>query len=281
MLRQRYARFRAWQRHPYIFQIKDPSLHRCANCGHQFRGNYCPCCSQKAGVGRVTWAALKQNIMMVWGMESRSLPYSLVQLLGRPGYFIRDYISGRRQVCFPPVKMLVIVGILVTLLEHLIVPQTAEVNMEATADTLKAAHIDFLTSTLVWLSNHREWSTLIYGCFMIFPTWLMFRKAPAYPYHTMPEGFFVQVLICTIIVIVEPFDEWRVVYPFMAIYYVITYHQLFGYGWWTTIWRLVVTALLMLVSFVLLMLLIGVAIGIVLVITGQVTPPDASLMVPK
>ena len=90
-----------------------------------------------------------------------------------------------------------------------------------------------------------------------------------------------QVLICTIIVIVEPFDEWRVVYPFMAIYYVITYHQLFGYGWWTTIWRLVVTALLMLVSFVLLMLLIGVAIGIVLVITGQVTPPDASLMVPK
>ncbi|MBO4730289.1 MAG: DUF3667 domain-containing protein [Bacteroidaceae bacterium] len=275
--RQVYMRFKAWQRHPYTYQFKDQALHRCANCGHTFRGNYCPCCSQQAGVGRVTWAALKQNIMMVWGMESRSLPYSLVQLIGRPGYFIRDYISGRRQVCFPPVKMLVIVGIIVTLLEHLVTPQLTITEMEAAAQTLKEAHIDFLTSVFLWLGNHREWSTLIYGCFMIFPTWLMFRKAPAYPRHTIPEGFFIQVMICTIVVIVEPFDEWRVLYPFMVVYYVVTYRQLFGYGWWSTIWRLAVTALLMLLTFVVLMLLIGMVIGIILVMTGQAPAPGTTL----
>ncbi len=43
-------------------------------------------------------------------MGNRSLLYSLWQLIWRPGYFISDYINGKRQVSFPPVKMLVVMG---------------------------------------------------------------------------------------------------------------------------------------------------------------------------
>ena len=44
-------------------------------------------------------------------MDSRSLLFTLVQLLQRTGYLISDYISGKRQASFPPVKMLLIVAI--------------------------------------------------------------------------------------------------------------------------------------------------------------------------
>ena len=57
--------------------------------------------------------AIRENIAILWGLDSRSLTYTLVQLLGRPGYLVREYISGHRLVSFPPVKMLVIVCLFV------------------------------------------------------------------------------------------------------------------------------------------------------------------------
>ena len=66
---------------------------------------------RRQSMAPITWRSVWQGIMDVWGVGTRSLPYTLWQLLWRPGYLMRDYISGKRQVSFPPVKMLVIVGI--------------------------------------------------------------------------------------------------------------------------------------------------------------------------
>ena len=54
------------------------------NCGTTFADNYCPRCGQKASIGRLTWANVKESVMNVWGVGNRSMPYSLLQLLGRP-----------------------------------------------------------------------------------------------------------------------------------------------------------------------------------------------------
>jgi hypothetical protein len=69
-------------------------------------------------VGRITWRTLRQGFAMLWGMDSRSLPYTLWQLLLRPGYLIGDYISGRRQVSFPPIKMLAIVALFALIINN-------------------------------------------------------------------------------------------------------------------------------------------------------------------
>jgi len=61
--------------------------------------------------GPITWHSVWQGVMDVWGVGTRSLPFTLWQLLWRPGYLIRDYISGKRQVSFPPVKMLVVMAV--------------------------------------------------------------------------------------------------------------------------------------------------------------------------
>ena len=103
-----YRRFRQWQLVPFDYRPSSQSQvsHRCNNCGNDFVGNFSPICSQKESVGPITWKSVIQSIGEVWGLNNRSMLYSLVQLFLRPGYFIGDYISGKKQVSFPPVKLL-------------------------------------------------------------------------------------------------------------------------------------------------------------------------------
>lgn len=221
--------FRAWQEHPTNYQM-DESEHVCSNCGHTFTGNYCPVCSQSARHGRITWLAIWQGIGQLWGIESRSALFTLWQLLLRPGYLVRDYISGKRQVSYPPVKLLFILAAVVALVQYFF-PVPPE---EASQTGYK--YIDFAFD---WMSNHQSLGELLTGCFFILPTWLLFRKAPAYPNHTIPEGFFLQVYIAILSYIIQVLLAGP--NPFVLIltmlYSFATYKQLFGYGYWQTLWR--------------------------------------------
>ena len=79
-----YRRFRAWQVKPFRYEdAVEP--HTCANCGRSYEGDFCPVCGQKNDVGRVSWKSVGQELIKIWGMESRSLLSSILQLLGRPG----------------------------------------------------------------------------------------------------------------------------------------------------------------------------------------------------
>ena len=111
-IKQYYRRFCHWQQaEPHYVNSHEDTVMHCHNCGTEFSDNFCPRCGQRAEVGRVGWNSIKDNVAFLWGMDSRSFTYTLFQLLTRPGYLVRDYISGRRQVSFPPVKMLVIVSL--------------------------------------------------------------------------------------------------------------------------------------------------------------------------
>lgn len=112
-------RFRAWQKDPSISPIIRPKKHRCANCGHLFTSNFCPACGQETTVGRITWRSVGRSILRVWGFKSRSLPYTLLLLILRPGYLINDYFLGRRQYCYPPVNLLFIIAVIYALVLRL------------------------------------------------------------------------------------------------------------------------------------------------------------------
>ena len=117
-IKRYYRHFCRWQQaEPHYVNRHQDSVQNCHNCGTEFADNFCPRCGQRAEVGRVGWNSVKESVALLWGMDSRSLTYTLVQLLGRPGYLVRDYISGRRLVSFPPVKMLVIVCLFVVIFE--------------------------------------------------------------------------------------------------------------------------------------------------------------------
>ena len=233
-LRELYRRFRAWQQNPFDYTNHSEHLVRCANCGTEFSDNFCPRCGQKAGVGPVNWQTVRQGLMMIWGMDSRSLSYSLLQLLLRPGYLISDYISGKRQVSFPPVKMLLIVAVGAMIIDYLCGKPLDNMEID---NGVKDVALDAFED---WSETNPGWGMLAACSLLIFPTWLYFRYAPKHRQHTLPEGFFVQVfmssLVCLLSVVGVIIRNYWGLLP-LPIYYFITYHQLFGYGWWGTLWR--------------------------------------------
>ena len=235
-LKEYYQRFCQWQQAvPHYANRHEGEVQHCHNCDNDFSGNFCPICGQRAEVGRVGWKSIKDNVAILWGMDSRSLGYTLLQLLGRPGYLVRDYISGRRQVSFPPVKMLVIVCLFVVIVESVFHVKNDVIGLKF--------DIQEVDDIIAWINSQKSWATLFLQCFYILPTWLVFRYAPGYPRHTLPEGFFLQVFMSVLSLLSTLFiGYWNddLDLALWIIYMYITYRQLFGYGWWGTLWRLAV-----------------------------------------
>ena len=55
----------------------------------------------------------------------------------------------------------------------------------------------------------------------------------------LPQGFFIQVYLATQVLVLAYLSElfWYIG-MMIPLYIIITYHQLFGYGLWGTVWRL-------------------------------------------
>ena len=253
LLRNYYHRFCRWQQAvPHYANRHEGEVQHCYNCDNDFSGNFCPICGQRAEVERVGWKSIKDNVAILWGMDSRSLGYTLLQLLGRPGYLVRDYISGRRQVSFPPVKMLVIVCLFVVIVESVFHVKNDVIGLKF--------DIQEVDDIIAWINSQKSWATLFLQCFYILPTWLVFRYAPGYPRHTLPEGFFLQVFLSVLSLLLTFIGYWNENVELMLwiIYMYITYRQLFGYGWWGTLWRLAVIFLLVLTTMVVAVVIIGI-----------------------
>ena len=262
LIKDKYLDFRRWQQQPFEYHDTNDH-HSCCNCGNEYENNYCPRCGQKAVHGPITWSSVGQGVLDVWGVGTRSLPYSLWQLIWRPGYLIRDYVSGKRQVSFPPVKMLVVVAVVLVLVNSLLGVSYNETSsvQSAGSNAYNALRDNFFD----WMSNHIEWAALMAFSLFIIPVWFLFRQAPRFPRHTLPQGFYIQVFIgvqflmfMLLSILLFKFlpdvsDSGDDVSGFMVllvlpIMLLFDYKQLFGYGWWGTVWRVLLAILLMLLS---------------------------------
>ena len=248
-------------------------------------GNYCPYCSQKRGIGRITWKSVAKGIGEVWGLHNRSMFYTLVQLFLRPGYFISDYIGGKRQVSFPPVKMLVLIGVLGVIIDfltgaiHGMVYSHGE-KMGYVNDVFNWLNVhvngmfpppsEYLSGVLNWLNTHPDVFSLILLSFLVIPIYFIFRFAPRNTRHSIPQGFFIQVFSTAVFMVMNMLYDitalgWLVVLLSIVLIFV-TYKQLFGYGLWGTLWRLVMAFLC---AFTLLSVMLNFNYGIYLLEQGN------------
>jgi hypothetical protein len=97
--------FRLWQRRPFEVAAMSAETHVCASCKTRFQGNYCPRCGQSASVGRFSFVNTFLMLLEVWSVGNRSILRSMLDLMLRPGYMIRDYLSGMRSAYFSPFNM--------------------------------------------------------------------------------------------------------------------------------------------------------------------------------
>lgn len=258
-LKEKYKQFRRWQQQPFDYQ-DDHEHHRCCNCGAEFASNYCPRCGQRAILGPINWHNVWQGILDMWGIGARSLPFSLWQLIWRPGNFIRDYISGKRMVSFPPIKMLVVMALILFLLNNILGIRYDEI----TSDFVNPNAYEVFQEKIVdWLGKHISWTVLLSFSLFVIPVWQLFRQAPRFPRHTLPQGFYIQVFIgaqflmfMSLMILLfylipslsgDGDTATSVMITFaLPIIAMIDFKQLFGYGWWGTLWRVSLCALLIL-----------------------------------
>ncbi|MBR5640243.1 MAG: DUF3667 domain-containing protein [Muribaculaceae bacterium] len=236
------SRFENWQLDPIKYEYPGEK-HRCDCCGEMHEGNFCPLCGQKATHGPITWKSVWAGVMEIWGLHSRSLPYTAWQLLTRPGHLMRDYVTGKRQVSFPPVKMLVILGVIVFLIGHWLNPKDYSHEIKTVTSTGALYYVEY---AFRWLTAHSEWFLLVVFSMFILPTWWVFRHAPLLKRHTLPQGFFIQVFLVNQNLVIELllfllllFFPSTTIIEFVLLFsfWLIDYKQLFGYNWWGTIWR--------------------------------------------
>ena len=263
-----YRRFRQWQLDPFEYRAHSQDTHCCNNCGSEFVGNFCPICSQRQDMGAITWKSVARSIAEVWGLNNRSLVYSLVQLFLRPGYFISDYISGKRQVSFPPVKMLAIIALLGVLVDYIIgSPITGVFNNDFDFAGDKMLLID---NAFEWMNLHPEVMSMILLSYLIIPIYFIFRFAPRNTRHTLPQGFFIQVFSAVAFLIFNIFDDvtslHMVIFVLGNVWFYFAYKQLFGYGWWGTLWRL---ALALVCAHLLALLMLGIDFSIHMIQAGE------------
>ena len=177
----------------------------------------------------------------MWGLHNRSLLYSLVQLILRPGYFIGDYISGKRQVSFPPVKMLALIALLGLFVDYLIGrPIGGVFNNDFDFAGDKMLLID---NVFEWMNLHPDVMSVFLLSYLIIPNYFIFRYAPRNTRHTMPQGFFIQVFSAVVFLVINVLDvitsQHLVAAAIANLWLFVAYWQLFGYSLWGTLWRLV------------------------------------------
>ena len=233
-------RFRAWQRNPIQFSDKGLEEHCCANCGHTYTGNYCPVCGQETGDKRITWRLIGQNFLKAWGIDSRSLPNTLLQLILRPGYLIGDYLDGRRRASYPPVNMLFVVTVF-----YLIITQMFNITrLEYFSYSNVPAKYAFFVDIGNWMIDNPAWGMMCITLIFVIPTWFLFRFAPRHTRHTFAEGILIQIYMATIVLIsmfISYLTNLYLLPVLFIMYYYFTYRQLFGYRFWGTLWRLLLS----------------------------------------
>ena len=244
-LKETLGRFRTWQNKPYHNSDEEQEEHRCANCGNVFKGNYCPVCRQDAKDGRITWKWVGKSILDVWGLDSRSLPNTLLQLFIRPGRIIGAYLDGQHQICYKPFNMLFILAIF-----YVVVQQFLGWDYAATPEDKGGKVVQMV---IEWVSEHPAWNAMIISVAMIIPTWLFFHFAPRHTRHTLPEGIFIQLFMNILILVIVFLSDFFIFFSLLIpVYYYIAYRQLFGYRPWGTIWRILLCFAVWFIFFVIL-----------------------------
>ena len=256
-IKRHINRFRAWQRKPIQFSDQGLKEHCCANCGHTYTGNYCPICGQEAGDKRTTWRLIGQNLLKAWGIDSRSLPSTLLQLILRPGYLIGDYLDGHRRVSYPPVNTLFVVTVF-----YLIITQMFGITrLEYFSYSDVRANYAFFVDAINWMIDNPAWGMMCVTLMFVIPTRFLFRFAPQHPYHTFAEGFLIQIYMATIVLIATFIsnitDPYIILPALIIVYYYFTYRQLFGYRFWGTLWRLLISIVVAFWEIVLSIIIVG------------------------
>jgi hypothetical protein len=204
-------RDRHLQQHNTAIVTVDDTVRTCINCGEVYKGRVCPQCGQKGTWTRYSWRQAALNFLDIWGLGNRPMFRTLRELFLRPGYMIRDYLSGHRNFYFPPFKLLALMVVFSLFVGWVTGLGTDSEKINDILDTIggivEAHHVspyvlmlaNALISAIRYMMGNQLYMWLFVGAFGGLCIWIAFRKCGKYNFvETFVFFIFVlsQVLIC-------------------------------------------------------------------------------------
>lgn len=95
----------------------------CQNCGTSYTGNFCNRCGQSRNTPRYHLSNAFKNIMGGFTNIDNGFGRTLLELLYRPGYMMRDFIGGKRVHYFRPFQTLFVLAALYIMCVQLVDPE--------------------------------------------------------------------------------------------------------------------------------------------------------------
>ena len=257
---EKWKAFCEWQRRPSHIPQMVEEHHRCGTCGQEFQGNYCPCCGQSAKIGRYSFKNALLLFLDVWGMGNRGMFRTLRDLILRPGYLIRDYISGMQMAYFPPFKLLFLLTALLLVVdsgvnlkgedylanyhEKTVKTGNSFAKKDKQEETTRDERWDRVSDWyIVKVREFKEDKPAFFWLLLLFvlslPLYLFFRKSPNIPDLRYSE------LLIALVYIWGMHDIYEIVLTFFCVYddtvsevvlllFIIPLKQLSGFKWWRT-----------------------------------------------
>lgn len=285
-IKEKYERFKEWQIKPYEVAQFTTEKHECATCHTEFHGNYCPRCGQKSTIGRYSFKTAFLTFLDVWGLGNRGMFRTIRDLLLRPGYMIRDYLSGMQMAYFPPFKMFFLVITLSVLVDSgLNIKMTNTLNNTFTTTTkvdvskepdqalndndskkkLELKILDKIDKCVSWLDNNQTIVQFLLLLVLSGPMYLLFRKNKKIPDIRYSELFIAMVYITNMMTIINIIGGFFLpgnasVKQLAYALSIIPLTQLFGYSYLKTLFK-VVASFAILISAGALLLIIVVILG--------------------
>ncbi|MEH0157126.1 DUF3667 domain-containing protein [Limibacter armeniacum] len=153
----------------------------CKNCENTFEGNFCNQCGQSASTKRLSKRHLWNDYVHGALKLHQGMLYTLQVLLKRPGYFIHDYVKGKRVQYESPIKLLVYLATLYGFLFHYL-----GLDYELTTP----GKIEELKEVRLWIHNHYSVVELLLAPVASIFSFLLFRRQ-GYNYieHLVLNGY--------------------------------------------------------------------------------------------
>ncbi|MBR4926194.1 MAG: DUF3667 domain-containing protein [Prevotella sp.] len=256
-LSEKWRTFRQWQQKPYEVAPLSEVHHKCATCGTEYQGNYCPRCGQSSKIGRYSFKNAFLLFLDVWGLGNRGMFRTLRDLILRPGYMIRDYLSGMQMAYFPPFKLFFLLTALSLVVEGGInlkgknYFEEARIVMNNYLEEAKAESVtaeekeadktvrEYSNKFLTLQQRFPNISTLAFLVIMSGFLYIFFRRSPAIPGLRYSEFLVSQVYIT------DMFSIYNIVLEFLCFNINLNYitfllpliplKQMSGFPWWKVI----------------------------------------------
>ena len=122
----RIKQFSYWQENGRKIKPRYQGMTECKHCGTLFEGNYCPRCGQSRLVSNVSKRGFVIAFMEAYPQLASTYCRTILELLCRPGYMVRDFFRGHRIIYSGPFKTFIITISIFALFTQFIEPTSHE-----------------------------------------------------------------------------------------------------------------------------------------------------------